>query len=194
MRRVTNLDYENIVLISHEDSTKDILSRAGAKLTTFKPNIQEKVANKIAGMVDLVCRVVVEDNEHILSFKTTTTQFGGGRLSDLSVDSINLNYDELVDVYNTSLADSNKPKKRKQTKIEDIDEEETQKAEIEDTEEKSKEEKSKTRRRKKREEPVESETDEVENTEETEPEEVEEKPKEEKPRRRRRRTRQVEED
>lgn len=201
MRRVTNLDYENIVLISHEDSTKDILSRAGAKLTTFKPNIQEKVANKIAGMVDLVCRVVVEDNEHILSFKTTTTQFGGGRLSDLSVDSINLNYDELVDVYNTSLADTNKPKKRKQTKLEDVDDEseKTQKSEVEDTEEKSKEEKPKTRRRKKREEPVESESDEVENTEEsdaeeTEPEAVEEKPKEEKTRRRRRRTRTVEED
>ncbi|WP_080550233.1 AAA family ATPase [Ligilactobacillus salivarius] len=188
MRRVTNLDYENIVLISHEDSTKDILSRAGAKLTTFKPNIQEKVANKIAGMVDLVCRVVVEDNEHILSFKTTTTQFGGGRLSDLSVDSINLNYDELVDVYNTSLVDTNKPKKRKQTKIEDVDEEETQKAEIEDTEEKSKEEKPKTRKRKKREEPVED--PDVEKS----AEDTEEKPKEEKPRRRRRRTRQVEED
>ncbi|WP_368276131.1 AAA family ATPase [Ligilactobacillus salivarius] len=188
MRRVTNLDYENIVLISHEDSTKDILSRAGAKLTTFKPNIQEKVANKIAGMVDLVCRVVVEDNEHILSFKTTTTQFGGGRLSDLSVDSINLNYDELVDVYNTSLVDTNKPKKRKQTKIEDVDEEETQKAEIEDTEEKPKEEKPKTRKRKKREEPVED--PDVEKS----AEDTEEKPKEEKPRRRRRRTRQVEED
>ncbi|OQR07476.1 NTP-binding protein [Ligilactobacillus salivarius] len=188
MRRVTNLDYENIVLISHEDSTKDILSRAGAKLTTFKPNIQEKVANKIAGMVDLVCRVVVEDNEHILSFKTTTTQFGGGRLSDLSVDSINLNYDELVDVYNTSLVDTNKPKKCKQTKIEDVDEEETQKAEIEDTEEKSKEEKPKTRKRKKREEPVED--PDVEKS----AEDTEEKPKEEKPRRRRRRTRQVEED
>lgn len=202
MRRVTNLDYENIVLISHEDSTKDILSRAGAKLTTFKPNIQEKVANKIAGMVDLVCRVVVEDNEHILSFKTTTTQFGGGRLSDLSVDSINLNYDELVDVYNTSLADSNKPKKRKQTKLEEPEhKEEPEKEEpVEETESVEEVEEKPRRRRKRRESAETTETTEtaedVETSESTETSEpAEEEVEEEKPRRtRKRRARRTTED
>ena len=49
-----NLDYENIVLISHEDTSKDITKKSGDKITAIKPNIADKVANKIAGMVDIV--------------------------------------------------------------------------------------------------------------------------------------------
>ena len=57
IRRLMNLDYENIVLISHEDTSKDITKKSGDKITAIKPNIADKVANKIAGMVDIVARL-----------------------------------------------------------------------------------------------------------------------------------------
>ena len=49
LKRLMNLDYENIILISHEDTSKDITRKGGDKITAIKPNLQEKVANKVAG-------------------------------------------------------------------------------------------------------------------------------------------------
>lgn len=57
LKRLMNLDYENIILISHEDTSKDITRKGGDKITAIKPNLQEKVANKVAGMVDVVARI-----------------------------------------------------------------------------------------------------------------------------------------
>ena len=65
-----NLDYENIILISHEDASKDITKRGGDKITAIKPNLQEKAANKVAGMVDMVARIIADDNKRTLSFKS----------------------------------------------------------------------------------------------------------------------------
>lgn len=95
-----NLDYENIVLISHEDTSKDITKKSGDKITAIKPNIADKVANKIAGMVDIVARVVVEDDEtRTLNFKSNEVIFGGGRLKNIKTTSIPLDWDELLKVY-----------------------------------------------------------------------------------------------
>lgn len=99
IRKLMNLDYENIVLISHEDMTKDIMKRGGDKLTAIKPNIREKVANKIAGMVDIVARVVVDGDERTLEFKSDAVVFGGGRLKGINKTSIPLDWDALIDVY-----------------------------------------------------------------------------------------------
>lgn len=79
MRRVTNLDM-NVILISHEDSSRDFTRPTGNKVTALKPNIADKVAKQLAGMVDVVGRVVVRDGSHMLTFKTDETVFGGGRL------------------------------------------------------------------------------------------------------------------
>ncbi len=98
LKRLMNLDYENIILISHEDASKDLTKRGGDKITSIKPNIQEKAANKIAGMVDIVARIVAEDNKRILSFKSDEVVFGGGRLTT-NVSEIDLNYDEFIEVY-----------------------------------------------------------------------------------------------
>ena len=98
LKRLMNLDYENIILISHEDTSKDLTKRGGDKITSIKPNIQEKAANKIAGMVDIVARIVAEDNKRILSFKSDEVVFGGGRLTT-NVSEIDLNYDEFIEVY-----------------------------------------------------------------------------------------------
>ena len=93
-----NLDYENIILISHEDTSKDITKRGGDKITAIKPNLQEKAANKVAGMVDMVARIIADDNKRILSFKSDEVVFGGGRLST-PVNEIDLDYDTFLEVY-----------------------------------------------------------------------------------------------
>ena len=101
IRRLVNLDYENIVLISHEDTSKDITKKSGDKITSIKPNISEKIANKIAGMVDIVARVVVEDDEsRTLNFKSNEVIFGGGRLKNIKTTSCPLDWEELLKVYN----------------------------------------------------------------------------------------------
>lgn len=80
LKRLMNLDYENIILISHEDTSKDITRKSGDKITAIKPNLQEKVANKVAGMVDVVARIVADGETRTFSFKSNEVIFGGGRL------------------------------------------------------------------------------------------------------------------
>lgn len=80
LKRLMNLDYENIILISHEDTSKDITRKGGDKITAVKPNLQEKVANKVAGMVDVVARIVADGETRTFSFKSNEVIFGGGRL------------------------------------------------------------------------------------------------------------------
>jgi phage nucleotide-binding protein len=99
IRKLMNLDYENIILISHEDTSKDITKKTGDKITAVKPNINEKVANKVAGMVDIVARVVVDGDERTLEFKSDEVVFGGGRLKNISTTSIPLVWDDLCKVY-----------------------------------------------------------------------------------------------
>ena len=80
-----NLEYENIILISHEDTTKDITKKSDDKITPINPNIADKVANKIAGMVDIVARVVVEDDTSgTLNFKSNEVIFAGGQLKGIT--------------------------------------------------------------------------------------------------------------
>ena len=98
IKRLTNLDYENIILISHEDSSKNITKKSGDSTTTIRPNIQEKLASKIAGMVDIVGRVVADGEDRKLSFKANEYIFGGGRLGVKGKD-IPLDFDALMKVY-----------------------------------------------------------------------------------------------
>lgn len=97
-RRLLNLPY-NIILISHEDMSKDITKRSGDKITAIRPNIQDKIANKIAGMVDIVCRVLVEDDGRYLSFKSDSVVFGGGRITGHGKTQIPLSWDAIEDFY-----------------------------------------------------------------------------------------------
>ena len=191
LKRLVNMDYENIILISHEDRSKDITRKSGDKITAIKPNLQDKVATKVAGMVDIVARVVADGDERILSFKTNEVIFGGGRLS-VTDKVIPLDYDEFLKVYEESNAiatgkvTTNKP--------------ETQKSNDEEPAEKEKVRSRRTRRVK--EEPAEEveQTDgdfSAQKVQETEPqvadaeapEEATEEPAEEKPVRRTRKKR-----
>ena len=98
LKRLMNLDYENIVLISHEDRTRDLTKKGGDKISSIKPNLQDKVANKVAGMVDLVARIVADGDERQLSFKTSEVIFGGGRLTVRNKE-IPLDYAAFCEVY-----------------------------------------------------------------------------------------------
>lgn len=112
IKRLMNTDY-NIVLISHEDSSKDITKKSGDKITAIKPNVNDKVALKIAGMVDIVGRVINDDGDRKISFKTNEVIFGGGRLT-LKALEIPCDYSDLVAVYDsvkTVKAPKTEPKK-----------------------------------------------------------------------------------
>jgi phage nucleotide-binding protein len=98
LKKLMNLDYENIILISHEDTSKDITKKGGDKITAIKPNLREKVANKVAGMVDIVARVIADGDVRTLSFKTNEVIFGGGRLT-VSTNEIPLDYEAFLEVY-----------------------------------------------------------------------------------------------
>ena len=99
LKRLVNLDYENIILISHEDRSRDLTRKGGGdKISSIKPNLQDKVANKVAGMVDLVARIVADGDERVLSFKVSEVIFGGGRLT-VHKKEIPLDYAAFCDVY-----------------------------------------------------------------------------------------------
>lgn len=97
LKRLLNLDY-NIVLISHEDTSRDIMKKSGDKITAIKPNLQEKLALKVAGMVDICCRIVNDEGKRTIRFKSNEVEFGGGRL-EIKVKEIPCNYEELMKVY-----------------------------------------------------------------------------------------------
>lgn len=98
LKRLMALDYENIILISHEDTSKDITKKGGDKITAIKPNMQDKVALKVAGMVDIVARIVADGDVRTFNFKSNEVIFGGGRLTTDAKD-IPLDINALFAVY-----------------------------------------------------------------------------------------------
>jgi len=98
MRRVTNLPYENIILLSHEDATKDLTKKTGEKITSIKPKMADKVADSIAGMVGFVGRVYVDEGKHLLSIRSDEVVYGGGRLGINNVV-IPLAWDEVIKLF-----------------------------------------------------------------------------------------------
>lgn len=93
IRRFMNLPC-NIVLVSHEDNTKDIRKPNGENVTAIKPNITDKIANKLAGMSALVGRAVVNDGKYELQIKPNEITFGGGRLG-VNAITVPLDWDEV---------------------------------------------------------------------------------------------------
>lgn len=108
MRRLVNLPY-NIILISHEDMSKVVTKRTGDKVTAIKPNIHDKIANKVAGMVDIVIRAVKEDDSHVISTKTSNVIFGGGRLSHMKATDAPNSWDTIEAMYAAAYGEA-KPK------------------------------------------------------------------------------------
>lgn len=102
LKKLLNLPY-NIILISHENTSRDIMSK-DKKITRIETNLPEKIANKVAGMVDIVGRVVVNDDEsRSLEFKYDSVVFGGGRLKNLKTNKVELSWDALCEVYDDAI-------------------------------------------------------------------------------------------
>lgn len=126
IKRLLNLDY-NIILISHEDTSKDLTKKGGDKVTAIMPNLNEKASKKIAGMVDLVARLVVDDKKRTLNFKSDEVVFGGGRLQGVKTTEIPLSWDALCAVYDEAIGKvADKPKTAHQQKVEEFKQEQTE--------------------------------------------------------------------
>lgn len=97
MRRLMSLDYD-IVLLSHEDMTKDITKKSGENITAVKPNMADKVALKLAGMVAFVGRAVCDNGRYQLQIKTDEVVFGGGRLGVSNV-TVPLQWEEVEKLF-----------------------------------------------------------------------------------------------
>ena len=120
IKRLLNLDY-NIILISHEDTSKDLTKKGGDKVTAIMPNLNEKASKKIAGMVDLVARLVVDGDKRTLNFKSDEVVFGGGRLQGVKTTEIPLSWDALCEVYDEAIGNvADNPKTAHQQKVEEF--------------------------------------------------------------------------
>jgi hypothetical protein len=92
-----SLDYD-IVILSHEDTSKDITKKSGENITAIKPNLVDKVALKLAGMVAFVGRAVCDNGKYLLQIKTDEVVFGGGRLGVSNV-TVPLQWEEVEKLF-----------------------------------------------------------------------------------------------
>ena len=111
-----------MVFISHEDDSKDVTKKSGDKITAIQPNISGKVALKVAGMVDIVGRVINDEGKRTISFKSNEVIFGGGRL-ELKSSDIPCDYNALMKVYaNAPKPEVIKPVQEESKKEEPVEE------------------------------------------------------------------------
>lgn len=97
VKKLLSLDYENIILISHEDRD-DITKRTGEKITRIIPNLRAKVADQVAGMVDFTGRFIAEGDQRTINIKQSEFQFGGGR-TEFMGKTIPATYEDISQMY-----------------------------------------------------------------------------------------------
>lgn len=162
IKRLKNLGYR-IIYISKELKT-EVNLKNGAKITSYGPNMADKVANVLAGTVTLTVRAFMNNRGRFLQLAKEENIFGGGRFNfvhdtcpldmksfieelKLAQGDIEETIEEQVgqDSLEQQEADLKQLKKEKEESLNAKSEEKT-------PEEKEETEKPKTRRRKKREE------------------------------------------
>lgn len=79
IKRLKNIGI-HIIYISKEVK-ETVTPKNGNAYNTFRPNIQEKIANMLAGTVDLTVRAYVEGDSRYIQLQKTDTEFGGGRFN-----------------------------------------------------------------------------------------------------------------
>jgi len=67
--------------IHSKELTSEITLKNGNKITTIKPNLNDKVANVLAGIVDLTVRAFMDGDERYLLLEKKENVFGGGRFN-----------------------------------------------------------------------------------------------------------------
>ena len=78
MKRLKTLGYQ-VIYISKEVVT-EITYASGAKVSTFKPNIPDKIANVLTGTVTLTLRAYMDERGRYLNLRKAENIFGGGRI------------------------------------------------------------------------------------------------------------------
>lgn len=155
IKRLKALGYQ-VIYISKELRT-EITLKGGSTRTTFKPNINDKVANFLTGTVDLTMRAFANsDDERFLQLEKKNNTFGGGRYP-WQVETCALDHDEFLD--ELIAAQESKDAKPKRKKKEDEPKEDKLKRtrKKRDEEDPAEEEKPKRERKKRDPEPEESE-------------------------------------
>ena len=117
MKRLKSLGYR-IVYISKELVT-EITYANGMKVSTFKPNIPDKVANVLAGTVTMTLRAYMDERGRFLQLRKNENVFGGGRIDfkqdrcDLTVEAFN---EALLAAQGKPVAAEPAPKKKPATR------------------------------------------------------------------------------
>lgn len=113
MKRLKNLGLR-LILIS-KLITQEVTEKTGAKYTVFKPNIKDKFANVIAGIVDMTILIEADGNKREMVLKPSQYVFGGGRTNFL-VDRIPLDKEEfkkaIVEAEQGQAGDSERTRRR----------------------------------------------------------------------------------
>ncbi len=93
IKRLKSLGYQ-IIYISKENLS-EITLKNGSRITTIRPNINDKVANILSGTVDLTVRAYMDGEDRFLLLEKKENIFGGGRFN-FKVDKIKLDKDEFI--------------------------------------------------------------------------------------------------
>ena len=97
--RLLNLDYEYIILISHEDSSKNITNTAGGQVTCISPNgLPEKLASTLWGRVTAVGRVINNGKRRYISFAVDGVTFGDAHVK-LNKQEVPLSFDGVMEAF-----------------------------------------------------------------------------------------------
>ena len=91
MKKLKAIGYST-VFISKELRT-EVKEKSGHSYTTFKPNVNDKIANVVSGIVDLTIHLQKEDDKRFINLIPDEYTFGGGRF-DFKVDRVNLDRKE----------------------------------------------------------------------------------------------------
>lgn len=162
IKRLKNLGYR-IIYISKEIKT-EINLKNGAKITSYAPNLPDKVANILAGTVTLTVRAFMNNRGRFLQLAKEENIFGGGRFNfadDICPLDMKAFVNELRLAQNEPVEASSKTNQPAEENAIQSDSEASERAETEDTqktpddvpaEKPAAEEAPKRRTRKKREE------------------------------------------
>lgn len=156
MKRLKSLGYR-VIYISKELVT-EITYANGMKVSTFKPNLPDKVANVLAGTVTMTLRAYMDERGHFLQLRKNENVFGGGRIDfkrdrcDLTVEAFNAALLEAQGAKAEPTAEvvEEKPKRRTRKVAEPVAEEEPPFDTEQSVEPEAVEEKPKRRTRKRR--------------------------------------------
>ena len=150
IKRLKNLGYR-IIYISKELKT-EINLKNGAKITSYGPNMADKVANVLAGTVTLTVRAFMNNRGRFLQLAKEENIFGGGRFNFVN-DTCPLDMDAFIEELKLAQGgetSKNKPKTRQNEPEEATEENIKAPEEVpqNEPEQPQEEEKPKTRRRK----------------------------------------------